>query len=85
MISTQGPNGMRQVVTEDLMWSVYVCGVKVPTTCKVLADCPPSIPSVCVISEVVKCVDRAVNAKETLMKSLWVYAPKGEAPKEEAP
>ena len=48
------------VVTQDLMWSVYVRGVKVPTTCKVLVDCPPCIPSVRAISEVVKCVDRAV-------------------------
>lgn len=59
------------VVTEDLMWSVYVCGVKVPTTYKVLVHCPPSIPSVHAISEVVKCVVRVVicqgNADEELV------------------
>ena len=48
------------VVSDDLMWSVYVHGVKVPTTCKVLADCPPSIASARSISVILRCVDKAV-------------------------
>ena len=39
---------------------LHVFAVEVPTTCKVLADCPPSIASVHAISVILRCVDRTV-------------------------
>ena len=48
------------VVCADLLWSVYLRGVKVPIACKVLADFPPAIEASSVVSKLVPCVEQAV-------------------------
>ena len=48
------------VVQTDCSWSVYIRAVKVPATCKILANFPPTIAASSVVSQIVGSVDRAV-------------------------
>ena len=58
------PSGVCQVtesvvVRTDCSWSVYVHALKVPATCKILADFQPTIAASSVVSKIVESVDRA--------------------------